>query len=562
MLGKQIKLVDRLTIDQRQHLLACILSDKCLFGTARIRLKVEYFTNVDEVYLRVVWVVVQSLVEKLGVNFLFENDRAKLWNILDTECKAYFRNNSSSCPLDQWEPLFGIDPPGFLAWLFNICNPNEFTKEYGTKLFSQFMQERAVNDLWQKLSSDSSHGVLTTINPYIEKIKAAQEDLLAIDFDPVLSAAPEGWLPPAIKRRPTGIVWLDKFLRGGHAAPETYGLLGAYGSGKTTFALQLATNVAFNEQLFAADPVARSLVGIDAQDYKMGSVYYFHYEMPVADIRKKLWSGAAYIDYDRIEKLGTKGFSLSSGNNLSTAEKAMYNVVCEQNNLKLSDIPGEAERLDRALKMLRVNLFTVDCTGNGSAPSVGTGYVQEISDILSREVAKGRRIACVVIDYAGACVDRHTTDKDMYYQLLSQFGRRCEHEVGVPFDTPVWIMHQLAGAENNRTVATKQHHANAAGSKRFGENLWFCFNIGTSDEKTGCRYFTCSKARRSELGSSPVLKIAGGYNRLIDVSNVYRVDSKSNVKERHASAQVNKPINKQPGVMSGSNSSLDKDLTQ
>ena len=525
--------VDRLTIAQRQHLLACVLSHKYLFSTARIRLKLEYFTDAHEIYLRVLWTVAQQLAESMGVDFLFQEDRTKVWNVLDTECRTYFSNHVSTCPLTQWDMLVGIDPPGFLTQLYQNCKASEFTVEFGLKLLSDFLRERAVNDLWQRLSVSAGSGVVTNLSPMLEQLRTAEAEVSSINVDPVASAAPEGWLPPEVRRRPTGIVWLDKFLRGGHAAPETYGLLGAFGSGKTTLSLQLATSVAANEQFWTGDPEARKLLGLDPDaPYQMGHVYYFHYEMPQADIRKKLWSGAAFIDYDRIERLGSKDFSLSSANNLSKEEKAMYEMICKQNfSVKLGDFPGEQERLELALQMMRVNLHIVDCTGNGATPAVGTGYIPEIATILTNEVRKGRRVALVVIDYAGACVDRFTTDKDQGYHYLSVFGRRCEHEIGVPFDTPVWVMHQLAGAENARTAATKQHHANASGSKRFGENMWFCFNIGTADDKTGCRYFTCSKARRSDLGTSPVLQIAGPYNRLIDVSHQYSFDSHGKVRQ-------------------------------
>lgn len=527
--------VPRLSFDQRQLLIAGLLSDQVIFSQARTRLKPEYFTALDEMGLAALWIVALETVDRLGMGVLFDN-REVAHTVLETEAKSYFARHSDSQLSQHYPYLFAEG--AYLDWLYKKCKPEQFDHKYMQLLLSAFLHERAVNDLWQQVSRDTSGGVVTNVQSVTHKLAELEADFRTIGTDPVESAAPDGWAPPPIKKRPTGIKWLDSFLRGGHAAPETYAVCGAYGSGKTTLGLQLTCSVAEMEMLFANDPVARAAIDLDPDaPYEMGHCYYFYYEMPRDEIRTKLWSCAARIDWDRIKLLGKPGFQLSSTNNLSAEEKAILAIANEQfaGHVHEADFPGEQERLTAAQEKLRTNVWMVDCTGNGASQSVGTGYIPEIANILLAERRKGRKIACVVIDYAQICVERHTSDKDEIYQLLSQFGRRAEHELGVPFDTPVWIFGQLAGAANSRGAASKQHHSDAAGSKRFAENCWFAFNIGTGDERTGCRYFTCSKARRSELGIAPVLKIAGGgqnrsnFNRLIDVSDQCSFDRHGNV---------------------------------
>lgn len=537
-----VKTVARQTIDQRRYMLAGVLCDRDTFLSARHRLKPEFFNRPDEVHLRAVWTAALSVAEA-NPDVLFSADRNAAWNALDVAGRSLFVNQPEAYPVLYYEAVFQSAeegrPPGFLEWVYKACQPTEFDSALTTTYLRDFLQERTVSDELHRLAADSAGRVLSDVTALVQTLRDRELDIAAMGEDPVENAAPAGWLPPPSRRRSTGITWLDALLRGGHAAPETYGLLGVTGAGKTTFGLQLLSSTALYEQLLAADtPEARDArveAGLDPDaPYEMGHCYYFHYEMPVAEIRKKLWSGMASIDIDRIDAMGRPGFSLSTAANLSTSDAAMLSMVAKQFKLGLSDFPGEQERLEIAKVQMQRNMWLVDCTGtNSKNPRRGTGYIPELHAILANEVhKKKRRVALVVIDYAGACVDRHTVDKDLGYALLTQFGRRTESELSVPFQTPVWVLHQLAGAEGGRTSATRQHHANAGGSKRFAENLWFCFNIGTADAKTGCRYMTASKARRSNLGNPPIVKIAGGFNRIVDVSQVYEFDQRSRIRPK------------------------------
>lgn len=525
------KLKPRLTREQRLQMLACLLSDKHLFSTAKLSLKTEYINQPDEGVLRAVWRTAAKLADSYGPDFLFD-DRPKAWNVLDTEVKTYFGLNPGE--LSSFE-----DTCQYLNWLYGQCKPEEFSAKYGMDILTAFLRERAVNDAWQTLSKSMESAVVTNMGDMARVLVEREQDISALSFDPVESGAPEGWLPAPTMMRPTGLGWFDSLLRGGIRAPEVYGICGAYGAGKTTLGLQLCLAVAEMEAFLAsggdAAAEALDLIGLDPlMAYLMGHVYYFHYEMPKDEIRKKLWSCAAMIDLIRIELMGKPGFSLSTTANLSVKELEVLKKVVVQFGLPgfdLQNFPGEQERLARAKKTLNRNFFQIDMTGS-THPGVGKGEIPEIAAILRNEVAKGRRPALVVIDYAMACVERNTSDKDAIYQQLSTFGRRCEHEIGTVFNTPVVVLQQLSGASNSKTASSKQHHSDAAGSKRFGENCWFCFNLGTTDQESGCRYLTVSKARRADLGSPPILKIAGGFNRLVDMSTTYFFDKSGKIKEK------------------------------
>jgi hypothetical protein len=532
-------LVERLSIQQRQHLLASILSNEDLFATARLKLKPHVFNEFGEVGFLAIWTSALKLAELHGSGCLFEN-RKQAWQLLDTETKTLFQQRPDIFNLQFWDEAFGDN--GFLPWLYDTCTPEEFHPAYGVRLLMKFLNEREINDPLQRLMQAAASSVVADIPDVVAKFRDKHRDLCALSINPVRSGAPEGWSPPEIIRHRTTIPWLDTFLNGGHRAGETYFVAGATGAGKTTLGVQLALGVAADEVFLSsgdkilAEPVLEEMGWDITKPYPCGDAYYFHYEMSEDDVRKKAWSASAMIDYDKIERLGTRTGALSQDVNLSKAEAALLLPLGDV--VDLSKFAGEAQRLEDAKRRLNKNFWQVDCSGK--TPGVGAGYIAEIAGIIGAEVRRGKKIAVVVIDYASACVEQHTSDKDLIYLLLSQFGRRAEAEIAEPFQTPVWILQQLSGESNRRTAATKQHHADAAGCKSMGNACWFAFTIGTSDEKSGCRIFTCSKARRKDLGSPPVLKIAGGFNRLIDVSREFAFDRLGRVISKDAAAEAKK----------------------
>lgn len=523
------QLVARLAPAQIYQLVGGLLHSEALFVTARQSIQLEHFSQYYDTPARAVWAAATRIADLHGLEVLFQN-RAAAMTAVEAEAKAYCQANPDMCSVDSWNYLFAPEH-GYLRWIYKDTSPENFHHAYISGLLQAFLRERSVNDYWRDIIKSVGEGQVVANLPELAAAvadrSAAVSGILAQDV--VRSAAPEGWLPPPVRRKPSGIKWLDRFLRGGHAAGEAYLMLGAIGSGKTTFGLQLLTAAAENEWLFHSSPEARELAGLPPTDgYEVGYCYYFHYEMSETDIRLRLWSGASRIEFDRISHIGTPGFSLSDAPNLKVEDLAMLARVRAQSGLTPAggsppDIafPSERDRFNQAMYLLRHNVCQIDCM---SGP-VGKGYIAEIAAILRAERQRGRKIALVVIDYATACVARVTNDQKQQYSLLDMFGQKVESEIAVPFETPVWVLQQLSGESNKRTAANRPGHADARGCSTMGMSFSFAFGIGTTDEKTGCRYFHCSKARRAELGKPPILKIAGGYNRLIDVSDEFYFDS-------------------------------------
>jgi hypothetical protein len=536
--GTPLELLPRMTLDERQYLLAALLTHRDLFAKARARLEPMHFCQGDEAHFLVLYSVILSVVDCYGEDVLF-GDREAAWQILDMQTHALLERSPGILP-PAFEPaLFGREPPGFLPYYYRHCRCEEFLRDAGERLLARFLKERTVHDRFQSLALASSSTVLGNFAPLAQDLLRTNRELDYLTFDPVASAAPPGWLPPVYNFRPTGIGFVDEFFQGGQQPGEVYSVLGTKGSGKSTLVQQLAVSVAALEQLWARGPEHHPRARVDdpkswgslGWPYTLGHCYLFHYEMGQNIYRHKLWSCASFVDYYRLSHLGEAGFQLSTTTALNDAEAALYRLSIGSKDLSV--IPSERERLERALRLLAVNVHQIDCSGS-THPAVGAGYVSEIAAILAQERSKGHRIAFVGIDYGGACVDRHTLDRDMAYSLLTQMGRRCSSEIAEPFQTPVWLFHQLSGEANARSSSLKQHHSQAAGSKRFTENCSFAFNIASADEMTGCRWFNCSVSRWNGIGPARILKVAGAFNRLVDVSDYYQFDSRGRIRSRNA----------------------------
>jgi hypothetical protein len=122
-----------------------------------------------------------------------------------------------------------------------------------------------------------------------------------------------------------------------------------------------------------------------------------------------------------------------------------------------------------------------------------------------------------------------------FYQLLTNFGYECLRKIAMPFDTPVWVMHQLSGASNSRGWGAKQSHADAQGSKSFAENMWYSFQLGTLNKEHDAAKLWCTKARRSDAGreqlvylQKPVSTMRAA-DHLVDMHGMLRAKSEGSV---------------------------------
>jgi hypothetical protein len=191
-------------------------------------------------------------------------------------------------------------------------------------------------------------------------------------------------------------------------------------------------------------------------------------------------------------------------------------------------VPGERERYKAAMSELGDRLQLVDMSG-AISPSIGTGGISEIAQVLRQGVSKGLPPVGIVIDYAGIVVERMMASRnekvDNEFAHLNRFVNNVRVEIASQFNIVTWVLHQLHGEAGASSPATRQHHSKARGARNFADNSNFAFNIGTKDPNNNCCLITCTKSRRAEsMKDPPIVFMDGAFNRMIPADGKFALD--------------------------------------
>jgi hypothetical protein len=521
----------KLTTLQIEFLITHIIRRPELFNVAKMRLKANHFPYSNEAIYRALWVAANKISGERGCNFLVE-DTERAHTALRLELDAMCTSQPDLLNQDMAFYLFS-QPPDGTGLLYRIFAQKNFDVPAALGFLKLFLADREVQSQLQKLLLNAGDDLLIDLPEVLQTVRDKAISLQGIDDDPVESGAPDDWAPKKMNKIPTGIDFIDKMIRGGHAPCETYGVLGAYAAGKTVLAVQLLYESAFWQQREAE----RLTMSTGIPKYPK-ECYLFHYEATAEEIRIRLWSSACNIDHSGLEEFDWNKLSTNKNgfDELKDYEKIYYKqqrAACDDDSLMF----GELERLKSFMPMLRQNLWTVDMSGVDSNPKRGTGYIPEIRSIIENDLRKkeqktGRKheVGIVVIDYAGAVVRRHMVEHrinlDHTRHYIGNMGDSCRRELAVPLQCPVWLFHQLAAASTKKNSQIRAHHSDAAEAKNFAENLVFSFALSPKDEETGTVVFNCSKARRGNIGDPPLLHLEGQFYRFV-VSKNYDYDPKT-----------------------------------
>lgn len=506
-----------LTGVQVETMLRAVLRHRELFAIAAIHLKPELFDPVGEPHCRVLWRVATAYVQRFGIDALFSLAPAAVRSALAAEAHALLSQSAAELSQPLWPQLFSDDrrSPGLLAWTFSYSAAEDCHVAQARDYLGRFLSERTVQRPLMQLLESSGGRPFSNLPEILRASIDREMAVRAVNVNPIQSIAPVGYQPPAIDLWSTGIPFLDKMLDGGHAAGEVYGVLGAYGSGKTMLGVQMGCR-SVSVELDKMDAAAAL-----GHRYEPKHSYLFHYEASADEIRARAWSHICEIEWRRMMRFDLS--TLSSRNGPVPLQK--YELARWRDQYQATGmIDGELERLSR-LDRYRDLLHTVDM----SVAPMGVGYVPEIAQVLSTWAAGGgHRIGCVVVDYVGICASRHLAAQNMRAEnlrhLIGGFGDRIKYAVAMPFQCPVWVLHQLAAAANKKSSATRQHHADAAEAKNWAENLNFSFQLDVPEAATRCLRMGCTKARRAQIPKPVGLRIDGQFSGLVDASDKFHWD--------------------------------------
>lgn len=346
------------------------------------------------------------------------------------------------------------------------------------------------------------------LNDFLDSLQNQRHIVDSMVQAPIVEAMPspdERLAPPSVYHN-TGMKFIDGPL-GGMREGDANGILGVIGAGKSTLAAHMAVEMARAEWTRAIEEgrAPRLIVLVT-------------YEESAKKMRPRIWSAAAQIKWDKLEKLQNPWLELSNASCLQDYE---LSIVGDGPNKE-----GEYERWCKARVWLNQMLVILDLSGSEDHPGAGTGGVDEVAGYLEFIVRDcGRGILSLVLDYAGLAVERHIYANDLeeathLRRLLKQFGDKCRRDIAERYRSTVWVVHQIAPSNATKSPMTLLHHSMAAESRAFAEHLAVCGCLGVPDTQTGCRLLNWSKTRySSDANAVPsILRIDEQFAMIQDVT--------------------------------------------
>lgn len=318
----------------------------------------------------------------------------------------------------------------------------------------------------------------------------------------------------------TGVDFFNRFLGGGQAPGEVYGLLGPYGSCKTTLICQLACEAA---KTFAAEAEAPDWNGV----HKVA--YIISYEATFRELRMRTLGYTARIARSSMDAMRGEFKRLSVSSNLRPYERKMFAREIQAGNRVL----GEQLRAKRAVRFLNRHLGFFDLTGGkDSPPNAGVGGINEIAYHIKRDLKRRGNSVCgwIGIDYTGTMIRKQMMASEIPNTELRHLITHAPYETKVrlaePYSSPVWLLHQLSGQANAKGTTAALDHTDAAESKSFGENVDFSFIVTKPNhDQMGICY--CTKHRRQKAREAEVIRINGNMNRVESTNGHYVIDPTS-----------------------------------
>jgi hypothetical protein len=483
-----------------------IMRCPAIYAEARPLLRPDLFRQQTEAHWAVLWATFATMV-----------DQYRDWTVMALIYEIERRvaaDPTALLPQDLQQLVY--NGQGGLIWTIYNTKTSELMPDQGRDVLRRFLRERlVVFPLQSRLAQGAEQTYVSDVQGILEDAQNRMMRIEAMRDMPVAEAMPLFGtpLPPPQLYNKTGIPHFDDYIKGQRPG-DCNGLLGVFGSGKTTQLCHLALQNAQNyfersRQFNTASPLA----------------VLISYEEPEGKIRPRIWSYAAKIKRSTIEEMDwTK---LTTQANLSPAD---LELGAEQARRFGGMVLSESERYARACEWVNKSFVLLDASGSERFPNAGRGGVAEIVSLLTRlREERGQEIGTVHIDYAGLLCTRfmeaRDEDPDRLRYHLRRLGDQLRQQVAEKFQATVWLAHQFNGDQNKRAPTTLLHHSDAAESKAFAENLAACGCLGVKDKQTGCLLLNWSKVRYHEAANKQpaVLRIDYDYSQMV-IANNYQLD--------------------------------------
>jgi len=362
---------------------------------------------------------------------------------------------------------------------------------------------------------------------FAEMHEQAQE-IAAVSSGKLVQPFAPGWDEGAasVQIETSMVSFVDAFCDGGPAAGQTHGLLGPYGGGKTTVAVELTTESAARQYKKWYE---------SGREESCGMSYHFTYEEPVRDLRVRALACLAKMPKSRVIEVIENGTDCL--NRDPRRQEPYEQVLFGPTGSEDDETLPEYGRYIKALTVMNQCWRPVDCTGDDEDfPGRGHGLVDEIAEIVRGDQQVYRRegvtthVALVLADYAGAAIERHLDyhgkDHGELRFMVKAWPMQMKQKVAQRFNCPVWSLHQLKAEANAGAAGRVPNITDSAEGKGWAEALDYSFMLGVKT-RAGLAVWVCNKSRRSAARPPVVVRLDGAMARMRDESGAWAIDEPS-----------------------------------
>ena len=500
----------RLTAQQVEMMLACLARNSHAFRTARDKLELSLFVGRWFPY---------GLLWEAVVRYHDAHGHLPDATLLRTDVQQLFQYYSASVRDADVHTVMN-----FISWAYD---PNTFSGDpeedryaaWSLQRLEEFLQERYLDQT--VAAASNAERVPADVPGLLENLEDRINEASHLGQTEPTEFLPSAWEEQAaVPTWSTGLSYLDEMFGGGHADGEVYGVLGPFGSCKTTLGCQMLAYAAeqfYHDWQNGKDEVPKVAVIIS-------------YESPISDLRNRVVGCAASIHRNSLEGMTTCSDLSCRGHLHSYEHEEMAGEI--QNAGGHQHVHGEQERLRNKEQILNQHVLAIDLSGADPRwDGVGKGFIRELASVISTEMRRrGTKCGFIAVDYVGAMVDRYLSlndlPEDQTRHMIKRAPFRAKNYLAQQFGCPVYLFHQYAGEYNQRNPTAPMDHTMSSECKSFGENVDFHLSIGNQDAH-GRVLMMCTKHRRSARSNKDyVFKIRGELYR-VEQAVGYMVDHNS-----------------------------------
>jgi hypothetical protein len=425
--------------------------------------------------------------------------------------------------------------------------------EVAVKTCRSVMEELVANEVHDKVFKEGTLPAnLATLLQHTQQQLDLVQSISEVNLDVPF---PTGW----DKRKDnqmvtTGVPALDALTGGGLMPKECLLFMAPYGSCKTATACDSTAQLV----LYAANLYSTGKSRFNSKSEPMIPVVVLVFtESDKDEYRNRLMARLGTVPWRKLREMQSLE-DLDDSDKPGAVDSTKYELkhfadALSKDKKKLG-WRNEQQRVADAMKAANKHLMLIDCTDSDDNPhKVGTGGMHEVANVIRGIFRKKRKThypIMIWVDHLSGLVDRMgDLDEAEQRRELTNMPRIAVEKIGGHFKCPIGLMHQFAGAVQNRGTTQRFHHSDAEGSKSVGKYANFCIVSGKTDENLMC-VWEATKHRREPPTAQRIMRVDGDFSTLVDCSKTHGIEPGRNVimsKEEMTNAGAMKKMGKKGG---------------